>query len=133
MRGPGFPRRGRKSGAPLALAQAILAASDPLQLEGWALLLAADVQVRLGNRPVVVGKSLCVKELGRLFERSEAFGRGFRELWPSDDGSTVLLELDFLPTGSGTPLPMALIARLIPPEPAACELRFYFDPSPLGL
>lgn len=113
------------------MAEALLAGLDPMDLRPWEALLALDGQVRIGNRRVAVGRAKCVGELARLFARTASIGRGFRELWPSADGETVLMEVDLWPLQNGAALPLAIIARMIAPQPILRDLRFYLDPSPL--
>jgi hypothetical protein len=59
-------------------------------------------------------------------------GRQFRELWPSPDGETVLMELDLVPVDALPVAPIAIIARIIEPNPLLRDVRLYFDPHPIG-
>jgi hypothetical protein len=126
-------RRDQLYGRTLPVAAALLAASDPMDLGAWERLLSDDAHVRIGNRPVAVGRDQCVAELSELFRHVAALGRTFREVWPSYDGETVLMELDLVPVDAAPVLPVAMIARIIAPSTLVRELRWYFDPEPLGL
>jgi len=133
-------RRRHRRGAPsasagplTALALGLLEASDPPDLAGWSRLLAENVHLRVGNRQPAVGREASLRELSRLFQVTAALGRGFRELWPSGDGETVLMEIELTPVGSVRPLPVALVVRMIAPEAIVRDVRFYFDPAPLRL
>ena len=126
-------RRNQLSRRHLSAAAALLNASDPMDLGAWERLLSDDAHVRVANRPVAVGRAHCVDELAELFPRIAALGRKFREVWPSADGETVLMELDLVPVDAIAVLPIAIVARIIAPNPLVRDVRFYFDPRPLGL
>ena len=117
----------------LHVADALLDASDPMDLSAWERLLSDDAHVRVANRPVAVGRAQCVAELAALFPDIVAMGRQFREIWPSPDGETVLMELDLVTADHRPAVPIAMIARIIEPNPLVREMRLYFDPEPLGL
>lgn len=117
----------------LPVAAAFLNASDPMDLNAWERLLSNDAHVRVANRPVAVGHAQCVAELATLFPHIAAMGRQFREVWPSPDGESVLMELDLVPVRAIPVVPISIIARIIEPHPLVRDLRLYFDPHPLGL
>jgi hypothetical protein len=117
----------------LQAAAALLNASDPMDLSAWDRLLSDDAHLRIANRPVAVGHARCVAELANLFPRIEAMGRQFREVWPSPDGETVLMELDLVSVGAGPVIPLCIVARIIEPDPRLRDVRLYFDPRPGGL
>jgi hypothetical protein len=126
-------RRHLVSRRPLQVAAALLNASDPMDLRAWDHLLSDDAHVRVANRPVAVGRALCVAELAVLFTHIAAMGRQFREVWPSPDGETVLMELDLMPVDPIPVIPIAIVARIIEPDPLVRDVRLYFDPEPFGL
>lgn len=126
-------RRNQLSRRTLPVATALLTASDPMDLSAWERLLSDDAHVRVANRPVAVGRARCVAELAELFPRIAALGRKFREVWPSDDDDAVLMELDLVPVDAIPVLAVAIVARIIAPDPLLRDVRFYFDPHPLGL
>jgi hypothetical protein len=126
-------RRHRIYRRTLQVAAALLDASDPMDLGVWERLLAQDAHIRVANRPVAVGHAQCVLELAALFPHIAAMGRQFREVWPSPDGETVLMELDLLPVGSVPAIPLSVIARVVEPDALLKDVRLYFDPHPLGL
>jgi len=43
------------------------------------------------------------------------------------------MELDLVPVDAIPVLPIAIVARIIAPNPLVRDVRFYFDPRPLGL
>ena len=89
------------------------------------------IHVRIGNRKPAIGRMAAIVEVARLFGDVQALGRQFREVWPGADGETVLMELDLI-TGSDAVIPLAIVLRVITPG-LIKDLRFYLDPTPLGL
>jgi hypothetical protein len=125
------PARGRYPPL-LELAERLLRASDPLDIEGWARLLSEDIHLRIANQPPVIGRSLATEELVKLFWMVNALGRGFCEIWPGDDKETLLMELD-LSLKTDTAIPIAIVVRMVEPTRLARDIRFYFDPAPLSV
>jgi hypothetical protein len=111
----------------VALADSILKASDPIDIRAWSIMLADDVHLRVGSRPVAVGRKQALGELRLLFAKADALGRGFCAVWPGNDRETVLLELELTPSAGGVAIPVAIIARAIDPNPLLRDLRFYLD------
>lgn len=133
-RGQMMRARRLKSGhMPLQLTETLLAFGGPPCLRQWSPHLADTVHLRIDNRPTAIGKPAAIAELGLLFDRTRALGEGFRTLWPSEDGETVLAELDLSPLDGGAALPLAMILRALQPAPEIRDLRFYLDPTPLGI
>ncbi len=116
----------------IKLAEALLSAAAPPDAESWGSLMAEDVDLRICNRGPAIGRAHAVRELNPLFDKIASLGQHFRELWPSSDGQTALMELDFLLVAGGSPLPMAIVLRGGGSPYMVKDLRFYLDPRPLG-
>ncbi len=129
---PGSRRARRRDGLPLRLAEVLLAASDPVDLAAWSALLAPDVHLRIGNGPVATSRQAAIFALSALLGRAASIGAGFRALWPSPDGETIMLEVELSPAPGAERLPIAIILRATEPDPFVRDLRIYLDPAPLS-
>jgi hypothetical protein len=112
---------------PLALADALLAASAPPDPSAWSSLLCDTVTLRIGSRPVRVGRHAAEGELGWLFAKIAGFSRRFRYVCPAKDGMTVLMELEAMPIDRGEMAPLAVVLRPLGGEKLVADLRLYLD------
>lgn len=114
------------------MADRVLAATSPPDLAAWHDLLWPEAHLRIGNRPLALGREAALVEIGWLLEEVAMFGRGFREIWPGRDGPTVLMELDAVRC-DGVTMPLVIVLRALSPEPPVRDIRFYIDLSGLKL
>lgn len=76
----------------------------------WRLVLAPDVHLRVGSRPVVLGRAKALAELSKLVDQSHESVTKFRQTFRSRD--VIVVETSLQPTeGSLRDVPCAMIAR----------------------
>lgn len=123
----------RKAPISLSVARALLEVEGVPCVEDWAAHFAEGIHLRVANRPVMHGAKMAAAELALLFAPVIAIGAGFRFMWAAPDDATVLAELDLALAGRLEPVPMVIVLRALEPAPVMRDLRFYLDPTPLGL
>ena len=117
----------------LSTVKLLLAPATPPDLHLWASLLSRRLHLRVADRPIAVGHDSAMIELTVLFRPVLSFGTGFQAVWPAPDGETVLVETDIIVAASPTPLPIAMILRLVGRTSPIRDMRFYLDPTLLEL
>ncbi len=92
----------------------------------WGAVLAPNVHLRVGNRPVVIGVPKALAELDRLLGVILTFGSDFRCYWAASDDATLLVESDMVVAASPVSIPLAVVIRA-GPDGRYVDVRLYFD------
>jgi hypothetical protein len=96
----------------------------------WETIVAADLHVRIGNAPPIIGRDAALAELSRFLARIDEIGTGFCAVWQR--GETMFAETEVWFTDADRrcrKIPCTIIARMA--EGSVCDLRIHLDPSPI--
>ena len=94
----------------------------------WEKIVAADLHVRIGNAPTVIGKEMAIGELGQFLTRLESIGESFCEVWQKGETVIAETEVQFTDASRRTQsTPCTIVARITAGR--LCDLRIHLDPS----
>lgn len=127
------PPSDSRSSFAAALVDQLLSHSMPPDPAVWAPFLYRDVHLRVADRPTVIGADRAVAELAILFRPILCFGSCYHLVWAAPDHQSVVVETDLVNAAASSPLPAAIIFRLLGRTQPIRDLRFYLNLSPLDL